>query len=275
MAYGGYNPRVEKTILITNDDGIHAPGIAALRKSLSDLGEVLVVAPDRPRSACGHGITLYEPLRVHKVRMADGEEGYSCTGLPTDCVHIGVIEFCRQRPSLIVSGINLGANLGWELTYSGTVAGAMEGAAFGIPSFAVSVTSYEDGDVFGAAAEFSRYLAGQILEREIPDGCFLNVNVPPVPADQIPEVCLTRLGIRRYPGRVEARQDPMGRRYYWLGGDLPKDGLEEGTDVLAISEGKISVTPVHLDLTYEGAFGDFKSWPFSEFIQKDSQPVVT
>lgn len=262
---------MDRTILITNDDGIHAPGILELKRALADLGKVVVVAPDRPRSACGHGITLHEPLRVHKVRLADGSFGYSTTGLPTDCIHIGMMELCRERPALVVSGINLGANLGWELTYSGTVAGAMEGAAFGVPSFAISVTTHEDGEVYGAAAAFARFLAEMCVNKGLSDGSFLNINVPPLPVEQIPEVCLTRLGIRRYPGRVEVRKDPMGRSYYWLGGDLPMDGLESGTDVLAISEGKISVTPVHLDLTSYRAIDEVGRWPFQTFL---SQPVI-
>ncbi len=262
---------MNKTILVTNDDGIHAAGILELKRSLCGLGDVVVVAPDRARSACGHGITLYEPLRVHKVRLADGDYGYSTTGLPTDCVHIGVVELCGgKRPDLIVSGINLGANLGWELTYSGTVAGAMEGAAFGIPSFAISVTTHEDGDVFGLAGRFAKHLAVEILDRDLPDGIFLNVNVPPGDSDYITEVCLTRLGIRRYPGRVEVRKDPMGRKYYWLGGDLPLDGLEEGTDLLAISEHKISVTPVHLDLTAYGTLEAVAKWPLQEMLSRSA-----
>ena len=266
---GGYNPCVDRTILITNDDGIHAPGILALKKALSGLGDVVVIAPDRGRSACGHGITLHEPLRVHKVKMADGGYGYCCTGLPTDCVHLGLVHFCKEcPPALVVSGINLGANLGWELTYSGTVAGAMEGAAFGVPSFGISVTTYEDGPgIFEAASQFARYLAERILERGLPDGTLLNVNVPPASVAGIPEVCLTRLGVRRYPGRVEVRKDPMGRKYYWLGGDAPTDGLEEGTDVLAVSQGKISVTPVHLDLTSFGAMEEIHTWPLGEFLK--------
>ncbi len=268
VAGGGYNPAVNRTILITNDDGVHAPGILALKQSLSVLGDVVVVAPDRSRSACGHGITLHKPLRVHKVRLADGDTAYSSSGLPTDCVHIGVMQMCGRRPDLVVSGINLGANLGWELTYSGTVAGAMEGAAFGIPSFAISVTTYEDGDIYEPAARFARFIGTQLLERGLPDGIFLNVNVPAVPAEDIREVCLTRLGIRRYPGRVETRTDPMGRSYYWLGGDLPTDGLEEGTDVLAISQGKLSVTPVHLDLTAHAALGEVARWPLGDFLDK-------
>lgn len=256
---------VNRTILITNDDGVHSGGILALKAALAPLGDVVVVAPDRSRSACGHGITLHKPLRAQKVRLADGDYAYSSSGLPTDCVHIGVMEMCPRRPDLVVSGINLGANLGWELTYSGTVAGAMEGAAFGIPSFAISVTTYEDGDVYVPAARFARFIASELFERGLPDGIFLNVNVPALPESEISEVCLTRLGIRRYPGRVETRMDPMGRTYYWLGGDVPNDGLEPGTDVLAISEGKVSVTPVHLDLTAFAAMEQVAQWPLGDY----------
>ncbi len=267
----GYNRGVDRTILVTNDDGIHATGILELKKSLEGLGDVVVVAPDRGRSACGHGITLHKPLRAHKVRMADGGFGYSCSGLPTDCIHIGVMELCGKRPDLIVSGINLGANLGWELTYSGTVAGAMEGAAFGIPSFAISVTTHEDGDIWELAGDFARYIGAELLERGMPDGMFLNVNVPPSPTDGTPKICLTRLGIRRYPGRVETRTDPMGRSYYWLGGDLPLDGLEDGTDLLAVSDGNISVTPVHLDLTAYSLIEPLADWSLGDFAPRAAE----
>ncbi len=232
----------------------------------------MVVAPDRARSACGHGITLHKPLRVHRVRLADNDHGYSTSGLPTDCVHIGVMELCDRRPDLIVSGINLGANLGWELTYSGTVAGAMEGAAFGIPSFAISVTTYEDGDVFGLASNFARFTAQRILSEGLPDGVFLNINVPPGDGGDVTEVALTHLGIRRYPGRVQTRKDPMGRSYYWLGGDVPTDGLEEGTDLLAASEGQISVTPVHLDLTAYASLERIKGWSLKTFSDRKVAP---
>lgn len=265
---------MSKTILVTNDDGIHASGILELKKSLEPLGRVVVVAPDRARSACGHGITLHKPLRVHKVRLSDGDHGYATSGLPTDCVHIGTMELCSGRPDLVVSGINLGANLGWELTYSGTVAGAMEGAAFGIPSFAISVTTYEDGDVFGLAARFARFAAERILSEGLPDGIFLNINAPPGQADDNAGVTLTHLGIRRYPGRVEVREDPMGRKYYWLGGDIPLDGLEEGTDLLAVSEGRISVTPVHLDMTAHPFMERLRTWNLDSSFSHTPAPTA-
>jgi len=267
-------PHVDRVILITNDDGVHSRGILELKQALQDMGDVYVVAPDRGRSACGHGITLHKPLRLRKVTLADGSEGWSTSGLPTDCVHIGIGAVCPRRPDLVFSGINLGANLGWELTYSGTVAGAMEGAAFGVPSVAISVTTYEDGDVFGPSARFARRLADILLERPLPEGAFLNVNVPALREKDIAGVAVTRLGIRRYPGRVEARRDPVGRTYYWLGGDEPEDGLEEGTDVLAVREGFISVTPVHLDLTAHSAIEHVRSWPLDGCLAGVGSPAA-
>lgn len=256
---------VTPLILLTNDDGITARGILDLKRSLEQIADVVVVAPDRSRSACGHGITLHKPLRAQPVKMADGSRGYSSNGLPTDCIHIGAMEICERKPDLVFSGINLGANLGWEVTYSGTVAGAMEGAAFGIPSVAISVTTFEEGDVFAPAAVFARFLAEQILEQGLPDGTFLNVNVPHLEDVEPTNVEVTRLGIRRYPGKVDVRTDPMGRKYYWLGGDIPDDGLHEGTDLLAVSEGRISVTPVHLDLTSFDGIKTVLGWNLSSY----------
>lgn len=271
---GGYNAGVKKCILITNDDGVHAPGILALKQAVEDLGDVYVVAPDRGRSACGHGITLHKPLRAQQVRLADGSTAWSSSGLPTDCIHIGVMQICPRKPDIVFSGINLGANLGWELTYSGTVAGAMEGAAFGVPSIAVSVTTYEEGDVYGPAARFARYLADHVMTRPLPDGSFLNVNVPAVAEEDIRGIAITRLGIRRYPGRVDVRKDPLGRTYYWLGGDVPTDGLEEGTDLLAVQQRQISVTPVHLDLTSFGAMESVREWSLEDYPTPTTAPTA-
>jgi len=257
--------RKEINILVTNDDGIHAEGIQVLKRALARIGNVYVVAPDRPRSASGHSITLHKPLRLSSVNLPDGYQGYSTNGTPSDCVTLGVFDVVREKVDLVVSGINRGPNLGWDLTYSGTVSAAMEGAILGIPSIAVSVTSYEDDTNFDYAAEFTVYLAGLLLTHGLPEDTLLNVNVPNLPASYIKGIEVTRQGKRHYSGKIEKRLDPMGRAYYWLGGDAAIDELDEGTDVKAIADDKISVTPVHLDLTGYPALDKLHAWGIESF----------
>ena len=246
-------------ILITNDDGIHAPGLLALKRALAPLGEVVAIAPERPRSACGHAITLHKPLRLTKVHMADGGEGYASNGTPADCVALGTSEHLGATPDLVISGINLGPNLGVDMIYSGTVAAAMEAAICGLPSFAISVTSY-DTTGFQPAAEFAAVLAGELLRRKLPNGCFLNVNVPPVPREQIAGVAFTRQGPLRYDNRMERRTDPGGEHYYWFTGQRVNHDDGPGSDVEAVSRHLISVTPVRLDLTNEAALDQLSGW---------------
>ncbi len=247
-------------ILITNDDGVHAEGLMVLKAALDALGQVFVVAPDRPRSACGHSITLHKPLRAEKVALRDGSVAYASNGTPSDCVSLGLLGIIKEPVDLVVSGINRGPNLGWDLTYSGTVSAAMEGAIMGIQSFAISVASYSASVDYAAAAGLAVDIARILDQRKLPENSLLNVNVPDLPASEIKGVQVTRQGKRRYSGQLEKRTDPMGRDYYWLGGDLPEDTLEEGTDVHAVSEGYVSVTPVHLDLTDYASAEAVRSW---------------
>ncbi|MBP6964740.1 MAG: 5'/3'-nucleotidase SurE [Armatimonadetes bacterium] len=247
-------------ILITNDDGIHAEGILALKRALDPLGNVIVVAPDRPRSASGHSITLHKPLRVNRVRLPDGSAGYSTNGTPSDCVTLGILDILEGQAALVVSGVNRGPNLGWDLTYSGTVSAAMEGAIMGVPSLAVSVASYDEHASFDYAAELSAHLAELMLRHSLPAETLLNVNVPNLPRDEISGIEVTTQGRRRYAGRIDKRTDPQGRTYYWIGGDVVPEELEPGTDGRAVADGKVSVTPVHLDLTGYGALDEVRAW---------------
>ena len=249
-------------ILITNDDGIGAPGLTALHAALRPLGEVLVIAPERPRSACGHAITLHKPLRLTPVELSDGEEGFAINGFPADCVALGVSDHLGGHPDLVVSGINLGPNLGVDMIYSGTVAAAREGAICGIPSVALSIASYEASD-FQPAAEFARYLAQAVLQQSIPGGTFLNVNVPVAPTSQIKGVALTRQSRISYHNRIERRTDPRGGAYYWLTGDRLDHSRQPDADADAIETGRISVTPVRLDLTDEPMLAALRSWSLS------------
>lgn len=248
-------------VLLTNDDGIYAEGLMALAEEISRVGEVVVVAPDRPRSASGHAITLHKPLRLTRALMAGGREGYATNGTPSDCVVMGVHGVMSgEVPDLVVSGINAGPNLGEDLTYSGTVSAAMEATLFGITAFAISVASYEVPD-YRPAARFAARLAEMLASRRLPDDTFLNVNVPPLPASQIAGVAITRQGRRRYEERLERRVDPRGREYFWVGGDLYQEPPHSGTDVEAVAKDMISITPIQLDLTNYQFLEELRSWP--------------
>lgn len=247
-------------ILITNDDGIHSPGLFALKQALDKVGQVYIVAPDRPRSACGHSITLHKPLRATAVQLPDGTMAFASNGTPSDCVSLGLLGLLDVRIDLVVSGINHGPNLGWDLTYSGTVSAAMEGVIAGVQSFAISVASHEADVEYGTTAIVAAQIADILNKHRLPESTLLNVNVPAVLPQQINGIQITRQGKRRYQGALDKRSDPMGRDYYWIGGDMPVDHLEEGTDVKAISENKVSITPIHLDLTDHMALDMIHAW---------------
>jgi 5'-nucleotidase len=263
-------------VLLTNDDGVQAPGLLALKTAVAEVAETVVVAPDRPRSASGHAITLHKPLRVADVRLADGSAARATSGTPSDCVMLSLRGLLDEPPRLVLSGINDGPNLGWDLTYSGTVSAAMEACMFGVPSVALSVVRMdaapyvrEDDDLprpdrpplhYEVAAAFARHLTNVLSEHHLPPYTLLNVNVPSLPASEITGVRLTRQGVRKYVGNLVKRKDPMGRAYYWLGGDKPEDIIEEGTDVHAIHTRAISVTPVHMDLTAYPVMDALHQW---------------
>jgi 5'-nucleotidase len=247
-------------ILVSNDDGIHSAGLAALAEAMGEVGEVVVVAPDREQSASSHALTLHRPLRLDEI--ATGR--WMVDGTPTDCVNLGVNGLVSRRPDLLVSGINKGANLGDDVTYSGTVSAAMEGTLLGIPSIAVSLIGRGTFD-FAVAAAFARRLAERVLAKGLPSDTLLNVNVPqPDGGAPLRGVRLTRMGRRRYGDAVVEKTDPRGRKYYWIGGEELDFVKEEGTDFHAVDEGFISVTPIHLDLTNYAsleALGDVgESW---------------
>lgn len=241
-------------ILITNDDGIYSPGIQTLAKRLRDLDTVVIVAPDRERSAAGHSMTLHRPLLIEEVR----EAMYSVNGTPTDCVNIAVKGLLKETPRLVVSGINKGPNLGDDVTYSGTVAGAMEGILLGIPSVAVSVVAREDF-LFPEAAEVAFHAVERVVEQGLPPGTLLNINVPNRPVAEIAGTRITRLGKRIYHQMTVERIDPRGKKYYWIGGGEPDWEREEGTDLDAVDRGFVSVTPIHLDMTDYASFDGLKS----------------
>jgi 5'-nucleotidase len=243
-------------ILVTNDDGYDAPGIAALIDALSPIGELVVVAPDREQSASAHALTVNRPLRVYAVAT----NRYRVDGTPTDCVHLALHRLTGGRlPDLVVSGINRGLNIGDDLTYSGTVAGALEGALLHVPAVAVSAASDETGGAdYSRAASYARQLCATVLARGLPRGVLLNVNVP---AGAPRGVRVTRQGTRTYRATVEERLDPAGRPYYWIGGaDTTPVGERDG-DHVAIRDGYISVTPLHANLTHGPSLAMLAEWP--------------
>lgn len=232
-------------ILVSNDDGIYSEGLHALESALKTIGEIYTVAPDREQSAVSHSLTLHRPLRIEEL----APKRFAVNGTPTDCVNLAVKGFLPVRPDLVVSGINKGANLGDDITYSGTVSAAMEGSLLGIPSIAVSLVIQDKPHHFESAAEFAAMLAAQVIEQGMPADTLLNVNVPNLSQQELKGYRVTRQGKRRYAETIDARVDPRGRKYYWIGGDDLGFDPDEGTDCVAVHEGFISVTPLHVDLT--------------------------
>jgi 5'-nucleotidase len=250
-------------ILLTNDDGIQAPGLRALLEALRPLGRVSVFAPDHNWSAAGHTKTMHKPLRVARYPLVDPEggevEAYTSTGAPSDCVALALLGLLPDRPDIVVSGINQGANLGHDVTYSGTVAAAMEAAIFGLPAVAVSLDSH-DSQEYGPAARVTASLVSKVQEHGLPPHTILNVNVPPVAAAEIAGVAVTRLGRRVYRDVLVDRQDPRGRPYYWIGGEPPSGHLDVGTDIWAVAQGYVSVTPIQLDMTAHELIPEIETW---------------
>ncbi|MBI2206793.1 MAG: 5'/3'-nucleotidase SurE [Candidatus Rokubacteria bacterium] len=239
-------------LLVTNDDGVHAAGLAALAEAVSELGDVWVIAPEREQSACGHALTLHRPIRPTEVR--DRERWFAVNGTPSDCVNLGVLGFLPERPVLVLSGINHGSNLGDDVTYSGTVSAAMEGTLLGVPSIAFSLV---EGDDFTVAAGVARLIATRALVESIPRKTLLNVNVP---AGTPRGVRVAALGHRVYSDKIVAQADPRGRTHYWIGGGEPQWEALDGTDMGAVHEGYVSISPVQLDLTNHRAVAHMADW---------------
>lgn len=246
-------------ILLTNDDGIHASGILALYETLIKTAEVWVVAPENEQSAVGHAITISDPLRVKKVQKDGKFLGYAVNGTPADCVKIGISQIVPQRPDLVISGINQGLNAGDCIIYSGTVSAATEGTIMGIPSIAVSLDTYTNHD-FSTAARFTAHLAGLISHKGLPRGVLLNVNIPAVESSRIKGVAITRQGRFTFRDGFEKREDPRGRTYYWLGYEELSIEEDGDTDLAAVRQNKISITPLQHDLTDYSFLDTLKSW---------------
>jgi 5'-nucleotidase len=247
-------------ILLTNDDGIHAPGLFALYRAIEPDHELHVVAPESEMSAVGHAITITSPIRVQRIRKNGSFFGYAVAGTPADCVKIAVQELLDQPPDLILSGINLGANVGVNILYSGTVSAATEGAFLGIRAAAISLDTLKDPD-FGFAARFSKEIIRFIMNCGLRNGTALNINIPALPPDKITGVRFTRQGTERFEEHFERRNDPRGNVYYWLTGETPVGNGNSDTDSIALREDKITITPIHYDLTSEKELKRLKSIP--------------
>jgi 5'-nucleotidase len=250
-------------ILISNDDGIRAPGLAALHGALLGLGKVTVVAPDAERSAMGHAITLSDPLRARRVQCEGGFSGYAVEGTPADSVKLAVCALLAEPVEMIVSGINLGPNAGISVIYSGTVSAATEGTILGIPSMAISLDAFTN-PCWTTAARVARVLVRRLSERPLPRGVLLNVNVPNRPWECLEGFAVTRMAESRFVETFDRRADPRGDVYYWMDGYLQATGDVEETDLEALKKGFVSLTPIHFDLTHELSRQQLRGWDLSD-----------
>ena len=246
-------------ILLTNDDGIHADGLWTLYRKLSPVHSVTVVAPEREKSAVSHAITLRDPIRVNKIVVTDGELGYAVSGTPADCIKLAINEILGQKPDMVISGINPGANVGVNINYSGTVAAAREAALFGLPAIAVAMegsesTHYED------SARFVEHLIRKVAQNAMPLGTFLNVNMPNLPRSKIAGVKICNQEISLFYEYFEKRTDPRNRIYYWQGCDMQTSNQNPDSDVSALSNRYISITPIKSDMTDYEILADLKRW---------------
>jgi 5'-nucleotidase len=248
-------------ILLTNDDGFYAPGLAALEKELAELGEVTIVAPAVEQSGVAHSITFLRPLVCKEVYEGPRRRGWAVEGSPADCVKLGVFEFIPGRPDLVVSGINGGLNAGINVLYSGTVAAAIEGAFFGITSVAISLEYDEHAD-YPAAARIARSILEQILAQKGPEPQLYNINIPTVALQTPRGIKVVPMGIERYGEHFIRRQDPRGRTYYWATGDPPPKRTDWETDLVALQDGFVTITPLQYDMTRWSVLRQMQQWVF-------------
>ncbi len=257
-------------ILLTNDDGIYAPGLAAFERQLRRLGEVCVVAPATEQSGVGHSITYLTPLMAKEVFDGERRWGWMIEGSPADCVRIAIAELCPWRPDLVVSGINGGLNAGINVLYSGTVAAAIEGAFFGITSVAVSL-EFDEHPRFDKAARLARRVIEEILEQKRPEPQLYNVNIPTEALSGVPRVKTVPMDVVHYGERFERRIDPWGRAYYWATGEPPPPLGQQETDLSALAQGYVTVTPLDYNMTKRAVLADMQRW---EFRLDDAEPAA-
>ena len=253
-------------ILVTNDDGVSYPGLLALAQSMREVGEVTVLAPNKNWSASGHVKTLHRPLRIRQTALADGTLAFTSDGAPSDCVALAVLGFIEKKIDLVVSGINPYGNLGDDVTYSGTVTAAMEAAISGLPGIAFSLdapTDFQGKKDFGPASQIAQAIVKEASKHKLPHNTLLNVNIPFLFMEDIQGIRVTRLGLRVYRNELVSRDDPYGRPYYWIGGEAPTGVPEEGTDIGALNDGYVSISPVHLDMTAYTLMDEVSDWEWT------------
>lgn len=257
------NMTTKPTILVTNDDGINAPGIRALIDVMSEIGNVIVVAPDSPQSAMGHAITINNTIYLNKVSAENAViTEYSCSGTPVDCVKLAVNEILKKKPDLCVSGINHGSNSSINVIYSGTMSAAVEAGIENIPAIGFSLLDYDWNADFETIKPFIKNIALEVLTKKLPEGTILNVNFPKLKAKEIKGVKICRQAKAIWMEKFDKRQTPYGRDYYWLTGEFVNQDKGEDTDEWALSHGYISIVPVQFDLTAHHAIQQLNSWDF-------------
>lgn len=255
-------PKKKPLILVTNDDGITAPGIRTLIEVMNEIGEVLVVAPDSPQSGMGHAITISDTLFCDKIKVRENEpqREYSCSGTPVDCVKLAVNEILKRKPDLCVSGVNHGSNSSINVIYSGTMSAAVEAGTLGIPSIGFSLLDYSLEADFEPTKKYVKKLAKQALKHGMPKGVVLNVNFPKLPKSEIKGMKVCRQANAHWEEEFDKRTNPLGREYYWLTGKFINEDKGEDTDEWALANGYVSVVPVQFDLTAHQAISEINSW---------------
>jgi 5'-nucleotidase len=251
-------------ILITNDDGITAKGIAQLVKSMQKIGDILVVAPDKPQSGMGHAITIHHPLRLSKSNQFAGVEAYTCSGTPVDCVKLGIYEIIKRRPDLLVSGINHGSNAATNVLYSGTMSAAVEGAIEGIPSIGFSLLDHSSDADFEAAGYYASQIAAASLANNLQKGVCLNVNIPKGKLEELKGAKICRQGRAFWEDSFDKRTDPFGGDYYWLTGNFSSTDKGEDTDMWALDHGYVSVVPTQFDMTAHHLISQLNEWDLNK-----------
>tara|TARA_B100000614_G_scaffold226282_1_gene216488 strand:- start:769 stop:1542 length:774 start_codon:yes stop_codon:yes gene_type:complete len=249
---------MNRTILVTNDDSVHAKGIKELVLVASEFGNVLVVAPNKPQSGMGHAITITKPLRMESYNGFDGVEAYSCSGTPVDCVKLAVFEILKRKPDLLLSGINHGENSSTNVLYSGTMSAAIEGAMEGIPSIGFSLADFNSDADFSAAKNVATELIPQIMNKGLPNNTALNVNVPKVSYRDLKGIKVCAQAHAYWEDKFDSRRDQFGRPYYWLTGQFSDRDQREDTDLHYLKMGYATIVPTHFDLTNYGALRDLK-----------------
>jgi len=254
-------------ILVTNDDGVQAPGLLALAQEMRKLGKVTVFAPDKNWSASGHVKTMERPLRVQETKLADGTSAFVSDGAPSDCVAIPLLGFLQEDIDLVVAGINPMANVGHDVTYSGTVTAAMEAVITGVKGIAISLDvreGHRPPHDYSTSAVVARRVVERTMKTNLPKDIVINVNIPYRQEAQLAGYMITRQGLRVYRDELDQRIDPRGKPYFWIGGEAPTGVFEEGTDFGALEDGYVSITPLHLDLTSYKTMDVLRTWEWKD-----------